>query len=94
MDRIQIERTGGFAGFGLPGSRVESRGEVAVSELSQLDRAVVDALFERKGPEEPHMPDGFRYRITRQTAGGTETVEVPEGKVPDALKDSVKDVLK
>ena len=94
MDRIQIERTGGFAGFGLPGSHVQSRGEMALSELSPADRAAVDALFDRKGGATSPMPDGFRYRITRQTATGTQTIEAPESKVPAALKESVKDVLK
>ena len=93
MDRIQIERTGGFAGFGLPGSHVRSRGEIVLSELSSADRAATDALFDSKGGAEPHMPDGFRYRITRQTATGPQTIEVPESKVPAALRDSVKDVL-
>ena len=94
MDRIQIERTGGFAGFGLPGSHLQSRGEMALSELSPADRTAIDALFESKGSAESPMTDGFRYRITRQTAGGTQTIEVPESKVPAALRDSVKDVLK
>ena len=94
MDRIQIERTGGFAGFGLPGSHVQSRGEMALSELSPADRAALDALFDRKGRADAPMPDGFRYRLTRQTAAGTQTIEAPESQVPAALKDSVKDVLK
>ena len=93
MDRIHIERTGGFAGFGLPGSHVQSRGEMTWSELSPADRAAVDALFEGKSDAEPALPDGFRYRITRQMAGRTETIEAPESKVPAALRDSVKDVL-
>ena len=93
MDRIHIERTGGFAGFGLPGSHVHSRGEMALSELSPADRAAIDALFDRKGGADSHMPDGFRYRITRQTAAGPQTIEVPESKVPAALRESVKDVL-
>ena len=93
MDRIQIERTGGFAGFGLPGSHVQSRGEMALSELSVADRAAVDALFASKGGAAAPMPDGFRYRITRQTAGGAQTIEVAESKVPAAVRDSVRDVL-
>ncbi len=94
MDRIHIERTGGFVGFGLPGSHVQSRGEMALSELSPADQAALDALFDSKGGAEPPMPDGFRYRITRQTAGGTQSIEAPESQVPAALRDSVKDVLK
>ena len=93
MDRIHIERTGGFAGFGLPGSHLQSRGEMALSELSPADRAAIDALFDGKGSAGAPMPDGFRYRITRQTAGRTQTIEAPESKVPAALRESVKDVL-
>ena len=35
----------------------------------------------------------FSYRITRQTAEGTQTIEVPDNAVPAALRDSVRDVL-
>lgn len=37
--------------------------------------------------------DAFRYRITRQTAAGEETTEVPEHVVPEALKGAAKDTL-
>ena len=33
------------------------------------------------------------YRITRQTAAGTQTIEVPGNAVPAALRDRVTDVL-
>jgi len=93
MDRITIERLGGFAGFGLPGSRIKSRGDVALSELSPADRSAVAALFERKDHGGPGPPDAFRYRLTRQTTQGSETVEVPEHVVPEAIRNRVKDVL-
>jgi len=99
MGRLKIERIGGLAGFGLPGSRLKSEGEVAISDLSPADRKAVDALFESKGKTSkgkpsPPMPDAFRYRITRQTPKGTETIEVTEDRVPMVLKNSVRDQLK
>jgi hypothetical protein len=67
-----------------------------MSELSPTDRSALDALFDRFDSKEkaaPPMPDGFRYRITRQTSKGPQTVEVPENSVPTALKHCVKDEL-
>jgi len=93
MDRITIERLGGFAGLGLPGSRIRSRGDVALSELSPADRSAVTGLFESGDQSGPALPDAFRYRLTRQTTRGSETVEVPEHAVPEAIRNRVKDAL-
>jgi len=41
----------------------------------------------------PQMRDGFRYRISRQTKTGAETIEVPESMVPAALLSGVKDSI-
>jgi hypothetical protein len=95
--RLQIERIGGLAGFG--GSHLKSRGELALSDLSPADRQAIDDLFsarqkdQKDAPVLPSEADAFRYRITRQTAAGPQTIEVPEKAVPAALRDSVKDVL-
>lgn len=94
MDRLQIERIGGFAGFGGP--HLKSRGELAVSDLSPADRQTVEDLFndpQKAVPAHPGEADTFRYRITRQTAAGTQTIDVPGNAVPAALRDSVRDVL-
>jgi hypothetical protein len=96
VDRLQIEKIGGAAGFGGPYSRLKSRGEVAFSDLSPADRQTVEDLF--KNPEKAVPPprgaaDFFSYCITRQTAAGPETIKVPENAVPAALKDSVRDVI-
>jgi hypothetical protein len=93
---LKIERIGGFAGFGLPGSKIQSSGEQAISALSATDQASVEALFrnparqQREGPER----DTFRYRITRIVSGQEQTVEVPESAVPPALKACVSDKLR
>src|SRR5258707_7824617 len=94
VDRLQIERIGGLAGFGGP--HLKSRGELAVSDLSPADRQAVEDLFSdpRKAvPAHPGEADAFRYRITRQTAAGPQTIELPGHALPAALRDSVRDVL-
>lgn len=89
MGEVRVEQLGGFAGFGGP--HLKSWGVVNLSSLSRADRAAVDALFQRSRASStaPAYPDQFRYRLTRETAAGTETVEVLEHEVPDVLKASV-----
>src|SRR5215470_8412156 len=89
VDRLQIERVGGLAGFGGP--HLKSRGE-----LSLADRQAIEDLFNdprKAAPAQRGEADAFRYRITRQTAAGPQTIELPGNAVPAALKDSVRDVL-
>ena len=94
VDRLEIERIGGFAGFGGP--HLKSRGELALSDLSPADRQVVEDLFRDPHKARPAYrgeADMFSYRITRQTAKGKQTIEVPSDSVPAALRDSVRDFL-
>jgi len=94
VDRLVIERIGGFAGFGGP--HLKSRGEVTLSALSAEDRQTVESLFkdpQKAASARPGEADAFRYRITRQTAAGPQTIEVRGDAVPAALQDSVKTVL-
>ena len=94
MDRLVIEQIGGFAGFGGP--HLKSRGEVPLSALSAEDRQIVESLFndpQKVAPAHPGEADAFRYRITRQTAAGPQTIEVPGHAVPALLRDSVKTIL-
>ncbi len=65
-----------------------------MSELPDAERSAVEALFESPRPSGPSMPDAFRYRVTRQTPSGPQTVEVPEDRVPMVLRNSVKDELR
>jgi hypothetical protein len=95
MDRLLIEPLGGLAGFGGPlgsgGPNVKARGEVALSALSPSDQAAVHSLFAQGNQSAPQgTGDMIRYRITRQTQAGSESVEVPEAVVPAALRNSVK----
>ena len=93
MARVDIERLGGFAGFGGPGSRLQSRGTVDTSDLSESDRNVVELLFAQAPPAWPASADGFIYRLTRQTGAGPQTIDVGEQHVPDAVKAAVKDTI-
>jgi len=94
MGTVKIEKIGGFAGYGLPGSRIKSSGETAISALSPADQAWVETSFQ-KPPSQAvgNERDTHRYRITRTTNGGDQTIEVPEALVPHALKACVTDKL-
>lgn len=88
-DRLDIERLGGFAGFG--GGHLRSRGSVHGHQLQPEDRDHVAKLLAGKGPIAPIMPDGFRYRLT--LAGTGQSVEVAEAAVPEVLRACVQDEL-
>ena len=92
-DTVQVERLGGFAGFGLPGSALRSRGQLAWDQLNPQAQAQLAAWFNQP----PHAPavgnDDFRYRLTRQTAAGVQVLELPEALVPAPLRDCVHDEL-
>ncbi len=89
MDDLEIEKLGGLAGMGAR-SRLRSRGRLALSSLSAADRQAVDALFASPAPEPDKMRDGFRYRLTRHTDAGEQTVEIPESAAPAFISGSVK----
>jgi hypothetical protein len=93
MDELTVERIGGFAGFGTPGSRLRSVGTISISNLRSEDVQTLERLF--RGATEPSKskPDAFRYRLTRKIGGKTETVEVDEEHVPVVIRNSVKDTL-
>ncbi|UVK35735.1 hypothetical protein LHFGNBLO_006600 (plasmid) [Mesorhizobium sp. AR10] len=94
MSDLKIEKVGGLAGFGLPNSRLKSRGSLAAKDLTKADQAAVEALFANKDKGGTSaVADEFRYRITRETAKGPETIEVAEHAVPEALAASVKDEI-
>lgn len=88
-DRLDVERLGGFAGFG--GGHLRSRGSVHGHQLKAEEREHIATLFARPQPSAPPRPDAFRYRLT--LAGSGKSVEVAEADVPAVLRDSVQDEL-
>ena len=94
MGTLKIERIGGLAGFGVPGSRIKSSGELSTSSLSAADQAAVEVLFQNPAGQKPGPErDAFRYRISRVKDGKEQTIEVPEAVVPQALRACVSDKL-
>ena len=92
MAILHVEKLGGLAGFGGTHARIRSCGQIHTGALSATDQQAVDSLFHTAGaPETSKVADGFRFRISRTTAAGTETVEAPESHVPAALASCVKD---
>ena len=93
MPKLEIERLGGFAGFGGPGARIRSLGAVESAHLSSSDQSAVDALFAQPPPKTGPGRDGFFYRLTRHSPQGPQTIEVADTHVPEAIKAAVKDEL-
>jgi hypothetical protein len=96
MHQLKIERTGGLAGFGLPNSRVRSRGSVDLRTLSPTDRRTIEELFAGGVPQttaSPVQADAFQYHLTMTTPDGEKTVVVPEHQVPEAVRDAVQDEI-
>jgi len=94
MAKLHVERLGGLANFGGAGAHVRSHGEVDMAALSAAEQRAVEALFKSRGKAKPsQVRDGFRYRISRTTSGGVESIEAPEEIVPAALSQCVKDEL-
>lgn len=94
MSTLKIERLGGLAGMGGTASRVRSCGQLDMAELSTPEKEGLEKLFQAGGKSNPGQTrDGFRYRISRSTSAGTETIEVHESAVPKAVVDCVRDEL-
>ena len=92
-DKLEIERLGGLAGMGLPGSRIRSRALVGAGEMNAAEKKSVAALFERGAGTPETKPDAFRYRLTLHGRHGARQVEVAENDVMPSLRDRVKDEL-
>jgi hypothetical protein len=95
--QLKVERKGGLAGFGGPGSRLRSVGSVDLRTLSPGDRQAIDALFAGAAAEPtpggPVQADAFQYHLTLETSAGERTVVVPEHKVPACVRDAVQDQM-
>ena len=94
MAKLQVERIGGLGGFGGARSRLRSRGEVELTDLSEADQRALESLFQSPdNAKASQMRDGFQYRITRTTEKGLQTIVAPEEAVPLAVRQSVKDEI-
>lgn len=95
-DQLEIERLGGLAGIGLPGSRIRSRALISCSDLNTDELAAVSALFEAQGNKfrsPDHGADFFFYRITLHSSDGNHQIEVGERNLVESLQQRVQDEL-
>ena len=94
MAMLHVERIGGLAGFGIAGGHLRSLGWLDTADLSAADQRTVEALFAAGGRRLPATArDTLRYRLSRTTPAGTETVEADEADVPDPIARCVRDEL-
>ncbi|CAM5563502.1 protealysin inhibitor emfourin [Streptomyces atroolivaceus] len=84
--RIQVSRTGGFAGIARHGE-VETSGRPDAAGWEALAEAAL--ATGRDGPP-AGVPDGFRYRITV----GDRTVECADPRLSEAQRTLISRVLK
>jgi hypothetical protein len=92
MSILRIKKLGGQANFGGVRSRLRSDGELDTASLSESELEEIELLFsQRRKSKSSKAADNFRYRITRTTKAGTETVEVPESRVPSVIASCVVD---
>jgi hypothetical protein len=84
--RIQVRRTGGFAG-------IERRAEVDTSGLPDArswQELAEQAVADGEGSPPPAVPDGFSYRITVDSR----TVHCADPRLSDAQRTLISRVLK
>jgi hypothetical protein len=93
QDELLVERVGGLAGFGGPGSHLSSKGGLLMSELNPEEKDAVERLFAGAKSSVKPTPDAFRYRLTRKIGNRSRTVEVAEEDVPLSIRKCVKDTL-
>jgi hypothetical protein len=94
MSKLRVERIGGFAGFGGPNSKLRSVGEIDTEQLSSEDKKVVEELFvSTKKGKSTVARDTFRFKISRVTSKGSESIEAEEENVPDVVRRCVRDEI-
>ena len=94
MSILQVERIGGLGSFGGAKSHVRSQGQVDLATLSAAEQRAVESLFRSQaGTKTSRVRDGFRYKISRTTSAGIETIETAESFIPPVIAQCVKDEL-
>jgi hypothetical protein len=95
-DQLEIERLGGLAGMGLPGSHIRSRAVIEGRALSAEESQSVAALFASPSTTSPTAAkgaDGFRYKLTLHRQDESQTIEVSEAALLLSLQQRVQDEL-
>lgn len=94
MSKLKIERIGGLAGFGTKNSHLRSIGEIDTDDLSKEDKSIIKDLFKSQSNKEiTQAIDTFRYKISRVTNKGIESIEVNEEKIPVTVSQCLKDEI-
>lgn len=87
MDKLIIERRGGFAGL-------KAKSEMDAETLDAPTREALEKLFAAKGKfPAAKGADRYVYVLTRGEGADAKSVEVPEHLVPPEVAASVKDRL-
>lgn len=84
--RIQVSRTGGFAGIARQGE-IDTSGRPDAAEWETLAEA---ALTAGRGGPPAGVPDGFRYRITV----GDRTVHCADPRLTEAQRTLIARILR
>ena len=85
--KIQIKRSGGFAGVSR-GGEVRS-GELSAEEAEELHRLATDVDFtakKRDAPGQPGQPDRFQYSLVVDNGSEQYELEVGEGSMDEQMK--------
>jgi hypothetical protein len=87
MDEYIIERRGGFAGL-------TASGKVQADALDAEDRARLDRLLDGGTPMTRDVgADRYTYVVTRKTASGETTREIPESMMPQSVARVVREQI-
>ena len=82
-NRYIIERRGGFAGL-------KASGAIDGDTLNPADRQTLEQLLDTDEPLVPEPgADRYTYLVTRETALGSTTREIPESVMPAAVARAV-----
>ena len=94
MSILTVERNGGLAGFGGKNAHLRSIGEIDINTLSGANKELIENLFQQRvAKKKSATADGFQYKLSRTTSVGTESIEVDEEKLPQAILECVKDEI-
>jgi hypothetical protein len=90
--RIQIKRSGGFAGVSL-GGEVRSA-ELSAEEAEELECLATGVDFsaakERAAPGQPGQPDRFQYTLVVDRGSEHHELEIGEGSMDERMKELVQ----